>query len=123
MHHVDIHVRDLAAVKRLFDALAPSLDLELRSEYPEFVSYWRRDKRPVIGFLLDDASGSGTARVALGAGTRAGVDAAAAAARRHGARAIEGPGIHAEYGDDYYAVFFEDGEGNKFEVVHDPEYA
>jgi len=33
-----------------------------------------------------------------------------------GARAIEGPGLHPEYGE-YYAVFFEDADGNRFEIV------
>ena len=33
--------------------------------------------------------------------------------------AIEGPGIHPEYGDDYYAVFFEDPDGNRYEICLD----
>lgn len=123
MHHVDMHVRDLAATKRLLDAIAPHIELELRSHDDDFVSYWRNRRRPSFGFIQDDAGGSGRCRLAFGVRDRSAVDAAADAAVRHGAGSVEGPGIHPEYGDDYYAVFFEDADGNKFEIVHDPEFA
>jgi predicted lactoylglutathione lyase len=122
MHHIDIHVRDVAASKRLFDAIAPLVGWELRSEYPDFVSYWRDKKRPSLGFIQDGAAGSGRMRLAFAVRDASAVDAVADAAAKRGARNIEGPGIHPEYGDDYYAVFFEDAEGNNYEVVRDPEY-
>ena len=53
--------------------------------------------------------------------TQAAVEAAAEAARSNGAHQVEGPGFHPEYGEDYYAVFFEDADGNKYEVCHDVE--
>lgn len=124
MHHLDIHVRDVARTKRLFDAIAPHIDFELRSNDDDFVSYWRNERRPSIGFILDgEVAGSGIARVAFGVRERAAVDAAARAAQREGAQNVDGPAIHPEYGDDYYAVFFEDADGNKYEIVHDPEFA
>ncbi len=55
-------------------------------------------------------------RLAFGVDGRSQVDAAAAAARDAGARAVEGPSVHPEYGD-YYAVFFQDADGNKFEIT------
>jgi predicted lactoylglutathione lyase len=122
MHHIDIHVRDLAAAKRLFDGIAPHIGFELRSEDSDFVSYWRSKKRPSVGFIQDDYAGSGFLRLAFAARDASAVDAAADAAKRNGARQIDGPAVHAEYGDDYYAVFFEDVEGNKFEVILDPEF-
>lgn len=119
MHHIDVHVSDLNAARRLFDAVAPAIGYELRSEDPDFASYWRNGERPALGFIPDGASGSGEMRVAFAVPSAGAVDAAASAAQANGARNIEGPSFHPEYGDDYYAVFFEDGDGNKFEVCRD----
>ncbi len=116
MHHVDVHVRDLAATRQLFDAVFPTLGWERRSSDDDFLSYWQHSRRPVLGFIRDEGAGSAAMRIAFGAKTRNAIDAAAHAAAANGARNIEGPGIHPEYGDDYYAVFFEDAAGNKFEV-------
>ena len=76
--------------------------------------------RPRFGLIPDPASLPGSTRLAFAVETRGQVDAAAEIVRKHGARAIEGPGLHPEYGD-YYAVFFEDAEGNKFEITADGE--
>lgn len=120
MHHIDIHVSDLVQTRRLLDAVMPLVGYELRSEYPDFVSFWRGGKRPSLGFIPDgQRGGSATMQLAFGVAKNADVDAVAHAARTNGARNIEGPAIHAEYGDDYYAVFFEDADGNRFEVVCD----
>lgn len=117
MHHIDIHVRDLEATRRLFDPLMRAIGYELRSEYPDYVSYWRGRRRPSIGFIHDTNAGSAMMQLAFGAPDRAGVDAAGEVVRANGAKKIEGPVIHPEYGDDYYALFFEDADGNRFEIV------
>ena len=122
MHHLDVHVSNLGAVRPLLDALFPLVGYELRSDDEGFVSYWRGAKRPSIGFI-EDAESGGTLRLAFGVATRAQVDAVGAAAAARGAQRIEGPGFNPEYGDDYYAVFFEDAGGNRYEVVCDPEAA
>jgi predicted lactoylglutathione lyase/heme-degrading monooxygenase HmoA len=120
LHHVDVHVRDLAAAKELFDALADSIGYRRRSADDEFIGYEPVDGgRPRFGLLRDENAG-GSMRLAFAVGRRAQVDAAAGFAREHGATAIEGPGLHPEYGDDYYAVFFEDADGNKYEIIADP---
>ncbi len=120
MHHVDVHVSNLPATRRLFDAVAPAIGYEIRSADDDFVSYWR-GRRPSIGFIADGLAGSAAMQLAFAVSTADAVDAAADAARRNGARNIDGPAIHPEYGDDYYAVFFEDASGNKFEVLRDAE--
>jgi catechol 2,3-dioxygenase-like lactoylglutathione lyase family enzyme len=122
MHHVDVHVSDISKTKQLFDALAPVIHYVPRSEYDEFISYRPADRpRPAVGFLLDPEHVAGSMRLAFAVATQAAVDAAAEAVRANGARQLEGPGFHPEYGDDYYAVFFEDADGNKYEVCHDAE--
>ncbi|HKU80784.1 MAG TPA: VOC family protein [Candidatus Tumulicola sp.] len=120
LHHVDVHVRDLAAARALFDAIAPHVGYRTCNDDPDFAGYERADGgRPRVGLILDPADvRAGSIRVAFSVASRDEVDAAAAAAERSGARAIEGPGLHPEYGDDYYAVFFEDADGNRYEIVN-----
>jgi len=122
MHHVDVHVRSVPRVRTLLDAFMPIIGYEVRNEETDFVSYWRDEKRPAIGFIEDGTPvGNSPLRIAFAATQIADVDAAARAVIAAGARNVDGPGIHPEYGDDYYAVFFEDFDGNKFEIVHDSE--
>ncbi len=120
MHHVDVHVTSVPRSRKLLDAFMPAVGYTLRYEETDFVSYWRNGTRPAIGFIEDGTPVRASAmRIAFAVGETSDVDAAARAAIDAGARNVEGPGIHPEYGDDYYAVFFEDSDGNKFEVVHD----
>jgi catechol 2,3-dioxygenase-like lactoylglutathione lyase family enzyme len=125
LHHVDIHVRNIDATRALFDALAeqigyrPIVDSE-EPEEPGFVGYETLSGgRPRIGLIPDPDHRAGSTRLAFAVETRAQVDAAARIARERGAQAMEGPSLHSEYGD-YYAVFFEDPDGNRFEVVANP---
>lgn len=124
LHHLDIHVRDIDATQTLLDALAGHIGYRrivdsAEPEEPGFVGYETvSGGRPRFGLIPDLAALPGSTRVAFAVETRAQVDAAARVARDHGACAIEGPGPHPEYGD-YYAVFFEDAGGNKFEICAD----
>jgi catechol 2,3-dioxygenase-like lactoylglutathione lyase family enzyme len=121
LHHVDIHVRDLAAVRALFDGLAEHVGYSRLVDETDFVGYETADGgRPRIGLILDPDHRPGSMRLAFAVATRAQVNVAARIATDRGARAIEGPGVHIEYGA-YYAVFFEDADGNKYEVVADKE--
>lgn len=120
MHHIDVHVTNVDRTRKLLDAFMPLVGYQLRNEYDDFVSYWRNGTRPSIGFIEDGArNAAGMIRIAFAVPTTEAVDTAANAALGAGARNVEGPSIHPEYGDDYYAVFFEDDDGNKFEIVHD----
>jgi len=124
LHHIDIHVRNIDVAQTLIDALAEHIGYRRitssdEPEEPGFVGYeTATGGRPRFGLIPDLASLPGSTRVAFAVETRGQVDAAARVARAHGARAIEGPGLHPEYGD-YYAVFFEDADGNKFEICAD----
>lgn len=117
MHHIDVHVRDLNETRAFLRAIMPLVGFDLRSDGDGFISYWQNGKRPTIGFIEDGNGGSGQMRIAFAVAETHQVDDVAKAAAERGARNIEGPSFHAEYGDDYYAVFFEDADGNKFEVL------
>jgi hypothetical protein len=118
MHHIDVHVRDLEGVRTLFDALSSDLGYERVPDEAGFVGYAPAGgERPRIGFTQDGEFVAGSIRIAFGVANRDAVDRAGATARRYGAKELEGPSFHPEYGDDYYAVFFEDADGNRYEVV------
>jgi predicted lactoylglutathione lyase/heme-degrading monooxygenase HmoA len=122
LHHIDVHVRDLEETKRFFGALAPAIGYRMRADYEDFVGYEPANGGcPRIGFLLDTEHGSGFMRLAFGVESRDAVDAAAEIAIENGARNMEGPSLNPEYGDDYYAAFFEDADGNLYEIAAEPE--
>jgi predicted lactoylglutathione lyase len=118
MHHIDVHVRDLEAVRTLFDALSSDLGYERVPDEAGFVGYAPVDgSRPRIGFTDDGEFAAGSIRIAFGVAGRDAVERSAATVRRFGGQKLEGPSLHPEYGDDYYALFFEDGDGNRYEIV------
>jgi catechol 2,3-dioxygenase-like lactoylglutathione lyase family enzyme len=71
-----------------------------------------------FGFTEEPNHQPNGTRIAFWAHSRELVDRVGAAIRAAGAKNIEGPGACPEYSGDYYAVFFEDPNGNKLEVVH-----
>ena len=118
-HHLDVHVRDLASVKPLFDALMPALGRPRIESDPEGISYYAEEHRAeFFGLIVDRAHVPGSMQVAFAAKDRAHVDELARIARENGAQAIDGPELLTEYGPTYYAFFFQDSEGNRYEVVH-----
>jgi heme-degrading monooxygenase HmoA/catechol 2,3-dioxygenase-like lactoylglutathione lyase family enzyme len=122
MHHIDVHVRDLSTAKRLFNALAPAIGYRMRADDDDFAGYERADGGyPRVGFILDRDHSSGSMRLAFGVETREQVDAAARIASDNGAADMDGPSLNPEYGDDYYAAFFEDADGNKYEIAAEPQ--
>lgn len=126
--HVDARVRSLAAVRDFYDRLMPSLGLTKiiggGDDYSKTVREWYEPEqsgpsRRFFGIHEDAAHVPGLSRLAFTAHSREDVDRAAAAAVSAGARNVEGPEDAYEH-EPYYAVFFEDPEGNKLEVCYRP---
>ena len=118
--HVDLRVRDRARAKAFYDALFEPLGMT--SEVGRtFTAYTIDPDAPEgqwewFGFTEDPDAAAGAGRIALYADSRDMVDAVAVTARAAGAGAVEGPAVVPEYTPSYYAVFFEDPDGNKLEV-------
>jgi catechol 2,3-dioxygenase-like lactoylglutathione lyase family enzyme len=115
--HTDIRVRDRARAIRFYDDLLAVLGLQRGETSPEheWVSYSRHDgTEQWFAFTEDRAMRPGDCRIAFAASAREVVDQIADVARALEAPNIEGP--EEAYGPDYYAVFFEDPDGNKLEV-------
>ena len=118
--HLDFRVRDVAAAKPFYDGMLRLFGMRGKAQADGSVVYLRiaAGKIEEAFALLEDREHrpNGT-RVAFGAATTEDVDRMASRLLQLGARNAEGPEWCAEIGPNYYAVFFEDAEGNKFEIV------
>ena len=123
-NHIDLRVHSLAEARPLYEALLPALGFTRNVE--------------IEGWLQFEVAGAGSApeffgvtessrhvanecRIAFWADSTSEVDQLAEIVARAGARNVEGPGYHE--GPGYYAVFFEDPSGNRFEICHRAEGA
>lgn len=119
--HIDLRVRDLAAERSLYDALLPALGLTDVVEMPGAREYYEPaqpgESRRFFGLNADPAHHVNDTRICFAAASPSDVDRLASIARAAGAQAMEGPEIPYS-SEKYYAVFFEDGSGNKLEIAY-----
>lgn len=125
LDHIDQRVRSLRDALPFYDALMEALGMQriTNDDSAEWAGYAYEDAddedpipTPFFGLIPSPGHRPGEIRIAFAAPTRADVDRIADAVRRAGAKAVEGPDICVEYSPRYYAVFFEDQDGNRFEV-------
>lgn len=117
--HIDLRVRDLAEAERFYATILPALGFPTRIAEKDCVSYDSISDHPKPAFIAlseDRDHVPNRTRIAFWRDTREGVDAFAAVLKAADARNIEGPELCTEYSPGYYAVFFEDPCGNRFEV-------
>lgn len=119
--HIDLRVINLDAERRLYDVLLPALGLTEIHESAGVCEYYEiaqpGEPRRFFGLNADPAHRSNATRICFTAASPSDVDRLAAVARAAGARAMEGPEIPYS-AEKYYAVFFEDGSGNKLEIAY-----
>lgn len=118
LSHVDVRVRDRHFALAFYAALFEPLGIELEVEGETWTSFVdpADPSDSWFAFTEDSKMIAGSTRIAFQAASRVDVDRVAAVLPLIGAREIEGPGE--AYGPNYYAVFFEDRDGNKLEVCH-----
>ncbi|HEV2037563.1 MAG TPA: VOC family protein [Candidatus Eremiobacteraceae bacterium] len=115
--HVDFRVRDLRKLKRFYDTVMPALGFPVVRSGDRSRDYYHKDRRlPFFGLVQAVTCAPGRSRIAFAALTRKDVDRVAKVVRRAGGKDICGPEVCTSYHQPYYAVFFEDPDGNKFEV-------
>jgi catechol 2,3-dioxygenase-like lactoylglutathione lyase family enzyme len=119
LDHIDLRVRDFARAKKFYDQILPPLGFTCDRSDPDWGTFYSvgPDKpSEFFGFTADpDHQANGT-RIAFWAESREEVDAFAKIARAAGARNLEGPEVCPDYSPGYYALFFEDPDGNKLEI-------
>jgi len=124
LDHVYLAVTDLARARAFYDAVLGALEFE-RAEEPiggdSHLHYWNRalqlSIRPArTAGLRADPYAPGLHHLCLQLRDRVAVDAAHAQLRALGI-AASAPRLYPEYNPDYYATFFEDPDGIRFELV------
>ena len=123
--HIDLRVRDMERAKKFYVLVLAALGFTVDQSSKTWVTYEapRTAGEPTefFGFTHDPNHTPNGTRIAFSADNRAEVDRVAEVAKAAGAQNIEGPELCTEYEPNYYAVFFEDPEGNKLEVCcHNP---
>lgn len=118
--HIDLRVRDMARAEKFYAALLPALGFTVHRSEQEWQTYYApgEGKPPFFGLTEDPSHRANGTRISFWADSRAEVDRVAEIVERAGARQVEGPELVKEYTPEYYAVFFDDPDGNRFEVCH-----
>jgi catechol 2,3-dioxygenase-like lactoylglutathione lyase family enzyme len=120
LSHVDLRVRDRTMANVFYGALFKELGATGVNIGTNFTTLFYDDgsggdsTTEWFGFTSDRDMVPGSARIAIEAHSREAVDRVGAMLASIGAKVIEGP--EDIYG--YYAVFFEDPDGNKLEVCY-----
>ena len=116
IHHVSIGVSDIAKPRRFYDAALAPLGVKCLSEDASALGYGGDGPRLwllAVGSVPRNIPGL---HICLEAGKRAQVDAFHAAAVKAGGADNGRPGLRADYGENYYAAFVTDPDGNRSEA-------
>jgi catechol 2,3-dioxygenase-like lactoylglutathione lyase family enzyme len=118
--HIDLRVADVTAARQFYDTFLKVFGFRSQRQPNGDIVYYRfAERRVQEAIALIEAAGhiANEVRVAFHASTPQDVDRIAGIALGAGARAFEAPQWCPEIADRYYAAFFEDPSGNRFEVV------
>jgi catechol 2,3-dioxygenase-like lactoylglutathione lyase family enzyme len=118
--HIDLRVRSFESVGNFYRQILPAIGFTEDRSGEGWIGFYSDGAFPSRAFfgLSEDPQHlvNGT-RIAFWAESRKEVDRIGGIVIQAGAINVEGPDLNPEYGDGYYAIFFEDPEGNKYEVV------
>ena len=115
--HIDLRVRRLADVEGFYTKLLPAIGFTQPAGVEGWLTFQRGDGDITEFFGITESTNhaANEVRVAFWAESNDEVRRIAEVARMAGARNMEGP---MDYDPGYYAVFFEDPDGNRLEVCH-----
>jgi catechol 2,3-dioxygenase-like lactoylglutathione lyase family enzyme len=122
LHHLELYVRDLERAYAFWGWLLGEFGYVPHQEWDEGCSYRRGATYVALveappGARPLDRRDAGLSHVAFHAGSRGDVDRLTAAVGEHGGRVLY-PDRHPRAGgDDHYALFCEDPDGLKVELV------
>jgi predicted lactoylglutathione lyase len=116
--HIDLRVKNRKVAQRFYAQVLPAIGFEMDVSSDECGQFQPAGKKPVPFFGFEEAADHqpNATRIAFWAESRAAVDKIAEVVRKAGGKNVEGPELCVEYTPGYYAVFFEDPDGNKLEV-------
>ena len=116
--HVDLRVTDLEEARPFYEALLPALGFDRPANIAGWVQFESSSENGTAEFFgLTESPGhvANESRIAFWATSVDEVDRLARIATDAGARNCEGPSHESP---TYYAFFFEDSSGNRFEICH-----
>ena len=119
--HIDFRVSDANAVRPFYDALMGLFGTEPTTPRVVRYGYTRRYgavRADFFNIFEDPGARPSATRIAFAGPSTAFVDEVGRVVRANGGQNIEGPGYFEQHHPTFYAVFFEDPLGNKFEVNH-----
>lgn len=119
LDHIDLRVRNRARAQEFYGKILPAMGFtrdQSGQEWGAFEAEGGGNPVEFFGFTEDTAHKSNGSRVAFWAETREEVDRVARVVREAGGQNLEGPQVWADYSPGYYALFFEDPDGNKLEI-------
>lgn len=117
--HIDLRVKDRAIAQKFYAKILPALGFTREKSDEEWGTFYAETKgvpTEFFGFTEDKNHQPNETRIAFWADTREEVNSFAEIVRGAGARNLEGPQLWKEYSPGYYALFFEDPDGNKLEI-------
>ena len=118
--HIDLRVKNRAAAQRFYSQVLPAIGFRVDKSGKRWGLFEAEGSVAVdfFGFEEEADHQPNGNRIAFWASSHEAVDKVAEVVRKAGGRNIEGPERCVEYSPGYYAVFFEDPDGNKLEVCH-----
>jgi catechol 2,3-dioxygenase-like lactoylglutathione lyase family enzyme len=118
--HIDLRVKNRQAAQRFYEKILPAIGFRIDKSGEEWGLFEAEGGKAVdfFGFTEEADHQPNGNRIAFWAPSREAVDKVAEAVRAAGGKNLEGPEVCVDYSPGYYAVFFEDPDGNKLEVCH-----
>ena len=117
LDHIDLRVPDLKQAESFYNKLLPALGFTRAVDIDGWIQFnAEAEVSEFFGVTESKTHQPNENRIAFWAISNDEVDRLAKLLREIGAQSIEGPGF--DEGPTYYAVFFEDPFGNRFEICH-----
>jgi len=115
--HIDLRVKNRKIAQRFYSKILPAIGFKLDKSDEEYGQFQPAGKPvPFFAFQEEADHRPNANRIAFWAESRTAVDKIAKVVRKAGGKNVEGPELCVDYSPGYYAVFFEDPDGNKLEV-------
>ncbi|MGH7141289.1 MAG: VOC family protein [Minisyncoccia bacterium] len=121
LEHVSVPVSDFKKSKKLYDAMLKPLGYKVKYQFSGACGYMEGGHTSL--WIGEKGKKVMPIHVAFLAKSKSAVQKFYEAARKAGARDNGGPGFRTDYGDDYYAAFVYDFDGNNIEACYFGEKA
>jgi len=120
-NHIDLRVTDLKRALQFYSTILPALGFTREYHSEEWKVFATEGELPGAAYFAITESSDHKPnynRIAFAAESHKIVDDFSKVLQEADAKITAGPKRFAEYPGNYYAVYFEDPDGNKFELVY-----